>query len=217
VTTLDSSGLHWFATSEVLSGNAKRVLWDPGLRTYQSVGQLSPSRYRVLGALSSSTNPAGLIVRDYESERGDGGRKTITPQKEWRSVCAGKRISIPMMSKSGQLLSGSYQDTLRVFRIGPDAANCDELFDTKEVTGKADFSRDDRFLTYVRRSENPRTNVVVDTVVLADLRTRITTPIYYAESGEQLAFPGFLNPDLIVVYNQSSQKLLKLERTRVVQ
>ena len=121
-----------------------------------------------------------------------------------------------MMSKSGQLLAGSYQGTLRVFRIAPDASACEELFDTKAVTGKADFSRDDRFLIYVTRAENPITRNTVDAIVLADLHNKTTKPIIYGETGAQLAFPGFANPDRIVVYDQASKKLLTIERTRVI-
>ena len=218
VTILDSSGLYWFAISEILSGNTRDLIFfDPGLRTYQSVGQLSSSTYRVLGALSSSTNPAGLLARDFESKRQEGGGKTLTPLSEWRSVCDGKRIAIPMLSKSGHLLAGSYQGTLRVFRVGVDAAGCEEIFDTQSVSGKADFSRDDRFLTYVTRSENPRTGTAVDTIILADLSTNSTKPIYFAESGIQLAFPAFMNPDCIVVYDQTSQELITIELTRIVE
>ncbi|HTG74540.1 MAG TPA: hypothetical protein VMB70_12260, partial [Terriglobia bacterium] len=190
---------------------------DPGLRTYQSVGQLSSSRYRVLGSLSSSTNPAGLIVRDYESTARSDGGKTITPLAEWRRVCDGKQISIPMMSKTGDLLSGSHEGTLRVFRLGADASVCDEVFDAKVVTGKADFSRDDRFLTYVTRLENPVTRMMVDTVILADLHKGTSKPIHYGDTAAQLAFPGFMSPDRIVVYDQTSRKFLVIDRTRTIQ
>jgi hypothetical protein len=136
VTILNAGGLEWYATDDFSSGGRKLLLWDPGLRTYQSVGQLSLSKYRVLGALSSSTNPAGLIVREFESRTAEDGQKAVVPLAEWRSVCDGKRISIPMMSKTGQLLSGSFEGTLRVFRIGADAAECDEVFDTGPLPAK---------------------------------------------------------------------------------
>ena len=192
-------------------------MWDPGLQTYQSVGQLSLSTYRVLGALSSSTFPAGLIVRDYESWREENGGKTIRSRTEWRAVCDGKQISIPMISKTGQLLAGTHQGTLRVFRIGPDATDCEEVFDTKALTGKADFSRDGRFLVYVTRSENPLTRITVDTILLADLNERTALPIYYGDPDIQLAFPGFMSPDRIVVYNLTSKNLLLIDRTRIIQ
>jgi hypothetical protein len=210
-------GLEWFSTDDTLrSGRPKQLFRDPGLRTYQSVGQLGPSKYRVLGALSSSTDPAGLIVRDYESTIADGGGGAIVPSAEWRAVCEGKRISIPMMSKTGQLLSGSFEGTLRIFRIGPDARDCEEVFDTGAVTGKADFNRDDTALVYISRAQNPRTGIAVDTIFLADLRARTVKPIYYGDTS-QLAFPGFMSPDRLVVYEQASKKLLTLEKTRVLQ
>ena len=215
--TLISGGLSWYSTADILAGNNRLLLLDPGLRTYQSLGQLTASRYRVLGSISSSTNPAGLIVRDYESSvRSDGG-KTITPLAEWRRVCDSKRISLPMMSKTGDLVSGSHEGTLRVFRLGADASACDEVFDAKVVTGKADFSRDDRFLTYVTRLENPLTRMTVDTVILADLQKGTSKPIHYGDAAAQLAFPGFMSPDRIVVYDQTSRKFLVIDRTRTVQ
>ena len=193
------------------------LLKDPGLRTYQSVGQLSSSSYRVLGALSSSRDPAGLIVRDYESKSRDNEGKTIVPLKEWRSLCDGEQIAIPMMSKTGELLSGSHQGTLRVFHIGSNATLCDEVFDTKTVAGKADFSRDDQFMIYVARSQNPATETAVDTIFLADLQKKSTKPIYYGDATSQLAFPGFMSPDRIVVYDQTSRNLLLIDRARIIQ
>jgi hypothetical protein len=217
VTLLNGVGLFWYSTADILAGDNRILLLDPGLRTYQSLGQLSSSRYRVLGSISSSTNPAGLIVRDYESSARSDGGKMITALAEWRRVCDGKQISIPMMSKTGELLSGSHEGTLRVFRLGADASRCDEVFDARVVTGKADFSRDDRFLTYVTRLENPVTRMMVDTVILADLQKGTSTPIHYGDTTAQLAFPGFMSPDRIVVYDQTSRKFLVVDRTRTIQ
>ena len=215
--TLLGSGLRWYSTADILNGKTALLLHDPGLRTYQSVGQLGSSQYRVLGALSSSFRPAGLIFRDYESRpRRDGG-KTVAPLTEWRSVCDDLQISIPMLSKTGQFLSGSYEGTLRVFRISANAAECEEVFDTKVVSGKADFSRNDDFLVYVSRSVNPATGKTVDTVFLADLLRKSTTAIYYGPPEAQLAFPGFMNPDRIVVYDQASRTLRTLDKTRKIE
>ena len=217
VTVLNGNGLEWYSTGNIFAGKQKLLLHDAGLRTYQSVGQLSSSKYRVIGAISSSTNPAGLIVRDFESSIAEDGEKSVIPLAEWRPVCEGKRISIPMMSKTGELLSGSLEGTLRVFRIGPNATECDEVFDTKAITGKADFNRDDSAFVYVSRSENPETGLAVDTIFLADLRARLIKPVYYGDAKMQLAFPGFMSPDRLVVYEQVSKRLLTLERTRVIQ
>jgi hypothetical protein len=219
--TILSAGLRWFSIPDVLNGTSKVLLDDSGLRTYQSVGQLSASSYRVIGALSSSTNPAGLIVRDYEVTRAGPQGKSVAPVgidlfKEWRTICDGKRISIPMVSKTGQFLSGSYDGTLRVFRLGPNATECDVVFDTKLVTGKADFNREDTELTYVARALNPSTAESVDVIFVADLRTNAMTPVYYGAPTAQLAFPSFISADRIVAYEQSSKKLLALDRTKIV-
>jgi hypothetical protein len=217
ITLLSFRGLRWYSTADILRGQKLLLLDDPGLRTYQSVGQLTPSQYRVLGALSSSFRPAGLIFRDYQSRPRNDGGKTVAPLTEWRSLCDGLRIAIPMLSKSGHLLSGSYQGTLRVFRIGTNAVECEEVFDTRVVTGKADFSRNDDLLVYVSRSENPATGKTVDTVFLADLRRKSTRAIYYGSPEAQLAFPGFMNPDRIVVYDQTSRTLKTLDKTRKIE
>jgi hypothetical protein len=211
------SGLSWYSIPEALAGSSTVLMADPGLRTYQSVGQLSPSTYRVVGAVSSSTNPAGLIVRDYERKGPDESGSTVAPLTEWHPMCEGKRISIPMLSKTGTLLSGSFEGSLRVFRIGANATECEEVFDTKVVSGKADFSRDDGTLAYVARAVNPRTSEDVDAVFLANLRGKSATPIYYAESQMQLAFPGFMSPDRIAVYDQNSWSLFTLDRVRTIQ
>ena len=221
VTLLSGTGLVWFSIPEVLGGRPKRLLDDPGLRTYQSVGQLAASRYRVIGALHSSTDPAGLIVRDYEVVRTGPQGLSVAPAngdlfKPWNRVCDGKRITIPMISKTGQLLSGSHDGTLRVFRIGPNATECDLLFDTKAVTGKADFNREDTSLTYVARATNPSTAESVDAVFVADLRAQTATPVYYGAPKAQLAFPSFMSEDRIVVYEQTSKKLLILDRAKTV-
>jgi hypothetical protein len=91
------------------------------------------------------------------------------------------------------------------------------VFDTKVVSGKADFSRDDGTLAYVARAVNPRTSEDVDAVFLANLRGKSATPIYYAESQMQLAFPGFMSPDRIAVYDQNSWSLFTLDRVRTIQ
>jgi len=217
VTVLNGNGLEWYSADDIFAGKRKLLFHDAGLRTYQSLGQLSPSKYRVLGALSSSTNPAGLIVREYESSIAEDGGRFVVPLEGWRAVCEGKRVSIPMLSKTGQLLAGSFEGTLRLFRIGPNAAECDEVLDTKAVTGKADFNRDDSAFVYISRSENPDTGVTVDAIFLADVRARTLKPIYFGDPSAELAFPGFMSPDRVVVYDQVSKRLLTLERTRVIQ
>ena len=221
VTLLSGSGLVWFSITEVLGGKPRKLLDDPGLRTYQSVGQLSASRYRVIGALHSSTDPAGLIVRDYEAARTGPQGASVAPVngdlfKPWNRVCDGKRITIPMISKTGRLLSGSHDGTLRVFRIGPNATECDLVFDTKAVTGKADFNREDTALTYVARTTNPATAESVDAIFVADLRTQAAVPVFYGARKAQLAFPSFMSENRIVVYEQTSKKLLVLDRTKAL-
>jgi hypothetical protein len=121
-----------------------------------------------------------------------------------------------MMSKTGQYLSGLEESTLKVFRIGLDGKQCEAVFDSKAVTGKADFSVDDRSLVYVSRTEDPASKVSVDAVFLADLTSHQVKPIYYALGGSQLFFPGFLNPDEIVVYDQTLRTMTLIERTRAV-
>jgi hypothetical protein len=121
----------------------------------------------------------------------------------WQRVCDGKRIAIPMMSKTGLYVSGMHEETLRVFRIGRDGTQCEEGFNSKVVTGKADFSADDRLLVYVSRAENPQT-------------IGTTKPIYYGSEGAAMIFPAFLNPDEIVVYERDSKKMILLERTRAI-
>ena len=217
VTLLGSTGLSWYSTANILAGKPESLLWDPGLRTYQSMGQLTSGVHRVLGAVTSSTNPSGLIVREYEKRARPDGRATVAPLKEWRSVCEGKNIAIPMLSKTGLYLSGSHEGTMRVFRIGREAAECEEIFDSKLLSGKADFSVDDRFLIFVSRIENPTTHLQVDAIVLANLQNRTTRPIYYAAPEQQLAFPGFMSPDRIVVYDSTSRHLFLIDRTRRVE
>ena len=72
-----------------------------------------------------------------------------------------------MISKTGQLLSGSFEGSLRIFRIGPNATECTEIFDTAMMTGKADFSRDDSAFVYVARADNSQTGITVDAAVSA--------------------------------------------------
>jgi hypothetical protein len=85
------------------------------------------------------------------------------------------------------------------------------------VGGKADFSVDDRYLLYVAQSVNPSTRTSADTVFLADLSTNQSEPIYHARVDGQLAFPGFISPDRIVVLDPAASQLILLERTRVIQ
>jgi hypothetical protein len=211
ITVLDPGGLTWFAVSSVLARTSKPLYRDPGLRTYQSMGLLpASSTHRVLGAVSSSSRPTGLIFRDYESRREPVSGQTIVPVTEWTLVCDGTSISIPMMSKTGLYVSGMHQETLRVFQIGKDGKQCAQTFDSGAVTGKADFSADDRFLVFVSRSEG------ADAVFLADLKTRQVKPIYSASSGSQLVFPNFMTEDRIVVYDATVSKFLILDRTRLI-
>jgi hypothetical protein len=220
VTLLGFDGLAWFSVSDILAGPAadlKQLLKDPGLVTYQSMGMLAgTSMYRALGAVSSSTNPTKLIFRDYEKRFRPDGKPTVAPVREWQPVCEGKKISIPMMSKTGVYLSGSHEGTLKVFRIGADAKVCEQVFDSKAVTGKADFSADDRFILYVSRTEDPTTRKTVDAIFLTDVTRNDKKAIYHATDGGQLAFPGFMSPDRIVVYNKTSRKLLVLDRSRTI-
>ena len=220
VTLLGFDGLAWFSVSDVLAGppaDLKQLLKDPGLVTYQSMGLVpSTSRYRALGAVSSSTRPTGLIFRDYENRNAADGKPTIAPVSGWQPVCEGKQISIPMMSKTGLYLSGNHEGTLKVFRIGPDARVCETVFDTKTTTGKADFSADDGFIVYVSRAEDPTTRKSVDAIFLTDISRNEKKAIYYASDGNQLAFPGFMSPDRIVAYDKTSRKLVVLDRSRTI-
>jgi len=175
------------------------------------MGQLpNSSTYRVVGAESSSTNPTGLKFRDYWKVPRDGGGSTVTPINAWRRLCEGRNISIPMLSKTGLLLSGSYQGTMRVFRIGEDGQECVQLFDSGVVAGKADFSANDRFLIYVSRAEN------IDTVYLADLSTGQIKGIYAGSEGSALHFPAFQSEDRVVIYDQTAESFIILDRTRTV-
>jgi hypothetical protein len=97
LTLLGFTGLRWFSIEDILTGQSRVLSKDDGLKTYQSVGQLSAWRYRVLGALSSSTNPTGLIVRDYEIGNGGGDGKIVTAITDWRPVCVDRRFSFPML------------------------------------------------------------------------------------------------------------------------
>jgi hypothetical protein len=217
ITFISVVGLSWFSVRDIMAGKPQLVFHDEGLRTYQSMALLpGSSTYRVLGAESSSTAPTGLRFRDYEPKPREDGGKTVSPLNGWQSVCTEKRISIPMMSKTGQYLSGLEESTLKVFRIGLDGKQCEAVFDSKAVTGKADFSVDDRSLVYVSRTEDPASKVSVDAVFLADLTSHQVKPIYYALGGSQLFFPGFLNPDEIVVYDQTLRTMTLIERTRAV-
>jgi hypothetical protein len=220
VTLLGFDGLAWFSVSDILAGppaDLKQLLKDPGLVTYQSMGLVSTmSMYRALGAVSSSTNPTKLIFRDYEKRYKPDGKPTVAPVREWQPLCEGKKISIPMMSKTGLYLSGTHEGTLKVFHIGPDAKICEQVFDSKAVTGKADFSADDRFVLYVSRAEDPATRKAVDAIFLTDIARNDKKAIYYASDGSQLAFPGFMSPDRIAVYNKTSRKLLILDRSRII-
>jgi len=221
ITLLGFDGLAWFSVSDILTtadpSQLVQLLKDPGLVTDPSMGLLpASSTYRVLGAVSSSPNPTRLIFRDYESVYRADGKPTISPVREWRPVCEGKQISIPMISKTGLYLSGSHAGTMKVFRIGSDAKDCEQVFDSKSVTGKADFSADDRFILYVSRAEDPETRKSVDAIFLSDLARNEKKPIYYASDGSQLAFPAFMSPDRFVTYNKASRKLLIVERTRII-
>jgi hypothetical protein len=216
VTLLGFEGLAWFSTADILAGKPNGLLKDPGLKTYQSMGLPAPGRHRVLGAVTSSSNPAALIVRDYErSIRADGGA-TVTPVTEWRTLCDGKKISIPMMSKTGRFLSGSHDGTMKVFRIGQNASECEEVFDSKLIGGKADFSIDDRSLVYVSqtRDTNGRS---VGAVFLSDILNQTSKPIYFAAEETQLAFPGFSSVDRIVVHDQTSTQLIQIDRVRRIE
>ena len=215
--TFIAGGLSWFAVSDIMAGKPVLLLRDPGLRTYQSMARRTGSSvYRVLGAESSSTVPTGLLFKDFEPRPREDGGKTIMGVSAWQRVCDGKRIAIPMMSKTGVYVSGMHEETLRVFRIGPDGTRCEEVFNSKVVTGKADFSADDRLLVYVSRAEDPQTKTNVDMVFLADLMTGTTKPIYWDSESAALIFPAFLNPDEIVVYERASSKMILLERTRAI-
>ena len=215
--TFISGGLSWLAVSDIFAKAPVLLLKDPGLRTYQSMGLLpASSTYRVLGAESSSTAPTGLLFRDYQPIAREGGGKTITPISSWQRLCDDKRISIPMMSKTGLYLSGMHEGTLRAFRIGEKGTQCVEVFDSQSVTGKADFSVDDRTLIYVSRAQGPTSTITVDTLFLADLSANRAKPIYHAPEGSQLFFPGFLNSDEIVVYDRASKKMIVIARTRTV-
>lgn len=217
ITLLGHSGLAWYSTADILAGRVLRLAKDAGLTTYQSMGTLPGSgSYRVLGAVSSSLDPAGLIVRDHvRTMRQDGGAN-IQPVGPWAPVCGGRQIAIPMLSKKGFLLSGIEAGTLKVFRIGEDAKTCEPVFDTKKTTGKADFSADDRLLAFVSRAEHPETKQTVDTVFVADLPNDRLEPIYYGDEDSQLEFPGFISEGRLVVYEKNKERILTLERVRTV-
>ena len=218
VTLLGMRGLNWYALSDILSTSPSVLVNDPGLITYQSMGLLpDSSTYRVVGAESSSTNPTGLRFRDHTKVARPGGGVTIRANDPWTRLCEGRRIAIPMMSKTGLYLSGSHEGVLKVFRIGEAGDRCDEVFNSAMVTGKADFSADDRSLTFVSRTDDPVSHKSVDAVFIADLEQHRTKPIYFGSESSPLFFPGFLDEDRLVVYDQTSQSILLLERSRRIQ
>ena len=136
----------------------------------------------------------------------------MTGLSPWQRVCDNKNISIPMMSKTGLHVSGMYEGTLRVFRIGQDGKQREEVFDSKAVTGRADFSLDDRSLIYFKVGGSHQ---------WGDGRYRLLTthrakPIYHASASTPLIFPAFLNPDEITVHDRGAVKLILLERTRSI-
>jgi hypothetical protein len=207
----------WYSVRDILIKNTRELLNDPGLKTYQSMGVLpGSSRYRVAGAVGSTTNPIGLIFRDYEKRVRDDGGQTIVPLTSWLPLCAGKSISIPMISKTGLYLSGAHDGTLKIFWIGQDGTECDEVFDSHTVTGKADFSLDDGAILYVSRAMDPATQREVDAVFLTYLRTAQKKAVYYGAPTSQLSFPAFMSPDQFVVHDQPSKRLILIERSRVL-
>jgi len=155
-----------------------------------------------------------LFFRDYAKKVREDGGTTVHAITAWQRLCQDKQISIPMMSKTGLYLSGSHQGSTKVFRVAEDGKVCEEIFDSKMVTGKADFSEDDRSLVFVSRAEDAESHKTADAVFLADLPNNRIKTIYYGSAGGPLFFPGFLTENRIVIYERA--KIIVLERARAI-
>jgi hypothetical protein len=215
VTLLGFDGVAWFLVSDILAGKTTKLLKDPGLTKYQSLGMYKNSTgetvYRMVGAVTSSTSPTGLIFRDFKKTVDAAGKPSVSPIMSWAAICASKNISIPMISKTGYLLSGRESGVMKVFRIGSDGKDCTEVANTGQITGKADFSMDDDELLYVAPSASGNQGVY-----LFSLSKNTATLIYEAAASVSLSFPGFYSTDLVSVLDDTNDKIVFLERTLVI-
>lgn len=144
----------FYSIEDVLKGHTtpqvKQVRNDdkPLHGTYQSVGRLklseNSSEYRVI------TDREGASYADYKVDR----NKNIEIVQTAQRLCPNIDFKLPMISKDGGMLSGYdlSSNTTKVWKINKN--HCEQVLDLGIAVGKADFSYDNKRITFHTTSEH---------------------------------------------------------------
>jgi hypothetical protein len=147
--------MHFYKVDEILKGNnapdSIEVENDyVSMGVYQSVGKLKTNdgtqKYRLI------TDENGATAAEYEVT-GDKLKMTVQP----KIICRNFTIKLPMLSKDSTLISGfdTKSNTTKIWKINNNGT-CDEILNLGFVAGKADFSYDNKKITFhTSNSENP--------------------------------------------------------------
>lgn len=179
---------------------------------YQSVGTVSAgeslSRYRMI------TDKQGATLAEYVV-RGALGKEEVEMSRAPDRICKDIDLKLPMLSKDASMISGYdlKTGTTKVWKIDLEGGGCEEMLDLGIGVGKADFSYDNKKLTFHTSSakdptgyfENPTGSAHNMNVFVFDMEKRTLRKLSQNQVSENSYYPVF-RPDGTIVYSQINER-----------
>lgn len=145
-----SSGMAYYSISEVLNGRTEPdILFRSGNMkgVYQSTGHIEKGDgFDIYGIIAAGANDIQFqkIKVSYQPSL------KVEPATEVLSLCQGSDIKMPMLSKTGQEISGFdvTAGVSKVWRIDSEKNSCVEVDNLGMFAAKADFSFDSKKLAF---------------------------------------------------------------------
>ena len=166
----------------------------------------------------SFLNKKRVFLQEYKmnftSEGDVESVKTVYKKSKW--FCPNIEVSLPMLSKNGQLFAAVDSETrhMKIYKIDKDY-KCHFEFSLEMPTGKVDFSYDNRYIIFHVSPINPQD--VAHVLREQDLKNEVDIMIYDMEKrafewvtdcqNANCYYPSFLpNGDIVYIKQQNDGK-----------
>lgn len=145
-----TEGMAYYSISEILKGNAAPPLLYRSVKmngVYQSTGKMSSGKgFDIFGIIAAGAKEIQFqkIKVTYEPTL------KVEPEAEMESLCRGWDIKMPMLSKTGEELSGFdvSAGVSKIWRLDLQTKACIEVDNLGMFAAKADFSYDAKKLAF---------------------------------------------------------------------
>ncbi|MBL7543158.1 MAG: hypothetical protein JNL11_05045 [Bdellovibrionaceae bacterium] len=145
-----NQGMAYYSISEILGGNSTpEILYNSESMkgVYQSTGLISAGNgFEIYGVIAAGANDIQYqkIKVTYQP------KLKVEPASEVLSLCQGRDIKMPMLSKTGQELSGFdvAAGVSKIWRLDTLTNTCIEVDNLGMFVAKADFSYDSKQLVF---------------------------------------------------------------------